>query len=153
MSSPPSPSAITAVSTLPTPIIVAARDAAIGRMIAMALRLEGYGPQLYTDGQQALEALLVGPCAAVILDAHLPTIDGLAISEHMRASSAPVSSVPIILLLVEEDAAAWQTSRQQLQVDAVFFIPFQIRDLVAAVAEATERRLPSVEHEADEPTG
>jgi two-component system, OmpR family, response regulator ChvI len=153
MSSPLLPSTVTAVSTLPAPAIVAARDAAMGRMIAMALRLEGYAPQLYTDGQQALEALLVEPCAAAILDAHLPTMDGLAISERMRASTAPVSSVPIILLLMEEDATTWQISRQHLQVDAVFFIPFQIRDLIAAVAAAIERRLPSIQNQADERPG
>jgi DNA-binding response OmpR family regulator len=151
MSPPPSPSALTAVSTLPTSVIVATQDAAIGRMIAMALRLEGYRPQLYTDGLQTLKALLVEPCAGVILDAHLPTIDGLAISEHVRASTAPVSSVPIILLVMEEDAAAWQTSRQQLQIDAVVLIPFQIQDLVVEVAKATGRRFTSLEDQANEP--
>jgi DNA-binding response OmpR family regulator len=153
MSSPPSQRAVTAVSTPPTPVIVATRDAAIGRMIAMALRMEGYKPQMYTDGQQTLEALQVRRCAAVILDAHLPTMDGLAISEHMRSSTDPVSTVPIILLLMEEDATAWQMRQQQLQIDAIFVIPFQIRDLVVAVAKAIEHGRPSVENKTDEPAG
>jgi hypothetical protein len=76
----------------------------------------------------------------------------------MRSSSSAVSSVPIILLLVEEDAleedaATWQTRRPHLQLDAVFFIPFQIRDLVAAVAAAIDRPVISHPGPADEPTG
>jgi DNA-binding response OmpR family regulator len=154
----PLPGASTTLSTLPAPVVVAVRDAALGRMIAMALRLEGYAPHLFTEGQQALEFLLVEPCAAAVLDAHLPTMDGVAICEHMRASSAAVSPVPIILLLLEEDAleedaTTWQTGQPHLQLDAVFFIPFQIRDLVAAVAAAIDRPLPSRPGSDDEPTG
>jgi len=127
-------------------------------MIAMALRLEGYKPHLFTDGQQTLEFLLVEQCAAVVLDAHLPTVDGVAISEHVRASSAAVSSVPIIMLLLEEDAleedsATCQTRRPHLELDTVIFIPFQIRDLVAAVAAAIDRPLPPRPGPAGAPTG
>jgi DNA-binding response OmpR family regulator len=161
MSYPPLPGSVTALNTLPAPVVVAVRDAALGRMIAMALRLEGYALHLFTDGQKALEFLQVEPCAAAVLDAHLPTVDGVAISEHMRASSATVSPVPIILLLLEEDtleedaleanAATWQTRRPHLPFDAVFVIPFQIRDLVAAVAAAIGRPLP-LHPRSDEPT-
>jgi hypothetical protein len=105
-----------------------------------------------------VEAVLVEPCAVAVLDAHLRTVEGLAICEHMCSSSSVVSSVSIILLLVEEDAlgedaATWKTRRPHLQLDAVFFIPFQIRDLVAAVAAAIDRPLPLRPRPGNELTG
>jgi DNA-binding response OmpR family regulator len=138
MTSPPLQSSETSVAVLPAPVIVAARDGAIARMMAMALRLEGYQPHLYDDGRPTLEAMLERPYAAAVLDAHLPTVDGLAICRQVRSGASPVSSVPIILLMMYEDAAAWHVYRQQLRINAVLYIPFQVRDLLEAVHEATQ---------------
>ncbi len=139
---PPSLGAVTSITTVSSPVIVAVRDAALGRMIDMALRMEGYEPKVYYDGRQALEALMAEPCAAAVLDVHVPTIDGIAICEALRASASAVSSLPIILLLVQEDAAVWQAHRQRLRVSAALVIPFELGELIAAVAAATGDRLP-----------
>jgi DNA-binding response OmpR family regulator len=120
-------------------------------MMAMALRLEGYHPQAYDDGRQALEALLDGPHALAILDAHLPTVDGLAICRRVRASTPLVSSMPIILLMMQEDTAAWHVHWRHLQINTVLCIPFQIHELLAAVAAAIARGLPPLEDTADFP--
>jgi two-component system response regulator MprA len=133
---PPSLGAITSITTVPTPVIVAAGDAALARMMDMALRMEGYDPKVYTDGRQALNALMAEPCAAAVVDVHLPTIDGLAICEDVRTSTSPVSSLPIILLLVQEDAPVWQAHSHRLRVNAGLFIPFQLSQLILAVASA-----------------
>ena len=73
-------------STSPPPIVVATYDQAIGRMIVMALRLEGYAPHLYANGQEALEAILHKPCRAAVLDARLGKVDGLTICERVRTT-------------------------------------------------------------------
>ena len=101
----------------------------------MALRLQGYGPQLYTDGEQALEAMLAEPCAAAVLDLRLPKIDGLTICQRVR-TSMPTSALPIILLLMREDAAFLRARGQDLQVNSVLYMPFNVRELLAAVAAA-----------------
>jgi DNA-binding response OmpR family regulator len=138
MSSSLSLDAVTAVITPPRRVLVATRDAALGRMIAMALQLQGYSPHLYCDGQQALDALVAEPFTAAVLDNHLPTVNGLAVCERVRASTSTTSSVPIILLLLQEDAPLRQEQRQRLRLNAAVFIPFQLPDLLAAVAAAVD---------------
>jgi DNA-binding response OmpR family regulator len=138
MSSPPSPVAVTALTTQSRRVLVATRDAALGRMIAMALQLQGYTPHLHSEGQQALEALLAEPFTAAVLDSHLPIVDGLAICERLRASESAASSIPIILLLLQEDTSVWQRQRERLRPTAALFIPFQHTDLLAAIAAAVD---------------
>jgi two-component system, OmpR family, response regulator ChvI len=130
---PVSPGQVTSVTTVPPPVVVATRDAAIGRMIAMALRLEGYGPHLFADAEQALAAMVGEPCAAAVLDLRLGKVDGLTVCQRVRAS-VPVSSMPIILLLTREDTAFLQARGKGLGANAVLFMPFEIRELLAAVA-------------------
>ena len=142
MTSPPSPDDVTAVSTPPRSVMVATRDAALGRMIAMALRVQGYSPHLYSNGQQALEALLAEPYTAALLDGHLPTVDGFTVCERVRASTSTASAVPIVLLLLQEDTTLWQGQRQRLRLNAALFIPFQLPDLIAAVAAAVDGTSP-----------
>ena len=108
MTSPPSPNDVTEVSTPPRSVMVATRDAALGRMIAMALRVQGRQPHLYSNGQQTLDALLAEPYTAALLDSHLPTVDGFTICERVRASTSTASAVPIVLLLLQEDTTLWQ---------------------------------------------
>ena len=83
MSSLSSPSSAVSESPAPLPIVVATYDQAIGRMIVMALRLAGYAPQLYPNGEQSLEAMhwdvrsgrlnqKVDPCPGVLSTPMVP---------------------------------------------------------------------------------
>ena len=136
MSSPPSPDALTALTTGSHTVLVATGDAALGRMVAMALQLQGYSCRLSSDGQQALEALLAEPVAAAVLDSHLPIVDGFTVCERLRFSASKASSIPVILLLLQEDTALWQRESERLQPSVALFIPFQLTNLLAAVAAA-----------------
>ena len=135
MSSLSLPGSVAAESTSPLPIVVATYDRAIGRVIVMALRLEGYVPQLYANGAQALEAILSEPCAVAILDAHLGKVDGLTICGRVRATES-VASVPVVLLLTHDDASL-QALGSRLGINAFLFMPFEIPELLVAVAAAT----------------
>ena len=126
---------VTSVAVAPLAVVVATRDPAIGRMISMALRLEGYLPRLYADREQALEALRSGPSAAAVLDLHLLKAGGAGICRRMR-SSAFSSSVPIILLMMQEDKALLRAWEWGAGVSAILCLPFELRELLAAVAAA-----------------
>jgi DNA-binding response OmpR family regulator len=136
--SPTSSDAVTAVITPPRRVLVATRDAPLGRMIGMALQLQGYSPHVYSDGQLALDVLVTEPFTAAVLDVHLPTVDGFAVCARVRASASTASSVPIVLLLLQEDVTLWQGQRERLQLNAAVSIPFQLPDLLAAVAAAVD---------------
>jgi DNA-binding response OmpR family regulator len=131
---------VSAVTTLATQVVVASRDAAVRQMIEMALQSDGYKPQLYADGELALEALLSGTCAAAVLDVHLPTVDGLAICQRVRASPL-VASVPIILLLTHEDTLLWHANSHRLRINGVLYMPFRIHEILMAVAVAMQREI------------
>jgi DNA-binding response OmpR family regulator len=135
MSSPGSPGVSTRVSTSPPPIVVATYDQAIGRMIVMALRLEGYAPHLYLNGEEAVEAILHQPCRAAILDVRLGKVDGLTICERVRATES-VASVPIILLLMRDEVIR-QACGHRLGINALLFMPFEVGELLSAVAATT----------------
>src|SRR5690242_14394142 len=123
-SSLPSTSALT--TTSPSSIVVATRDPSIGRLVAMALRLDGYAPQVYVDGEHALEALLTAPYAAAVLDARLPKIDGPTLCQRVRATP-PVASVPIILLVMRDEPAR-QARGRRLGATAFLYLPFTIEE-------------------------
>ncbi|MGO8950006.1 MAG: response regulator transcription factor [Ktedonobacterales bacterium] len=132
MSSLSSPGSLALESTASLPIVVATYDRAIGRMIVMALRLAGYAPHLYANGEQAMEAILRGPCAAAILDAHLGKVDGLTICGRVRDTTS-VASVPILLVLMHDDASL-QARGSHLGINTFLFMPFEVSELLAAVA-------------------
>lgn len=140
MSSSPAPGASALVTTSPPAIVVATRDPSIGRLVAMALRLDGYAPQVYADGEQALEALLSAPCAAAVLDARLPKIDGPTLCQRVRATPS-VASVPIILLVMRDEPAL-QVRGRRLGATAFLVVPFVIEELLATVAGVIGLRLP-----------
>jgi DNA-binding response OmpR family regulator len=87
MSSLNSPGSLAPESTSPPPIVVATYDQAIGRMMVMALRLEGYAPHLYRNEKEALEAILYQPCRVAVLDVRLGKVDCRTICERVRATS------------------------------------------------------------------
>ncbi len=132
MSSLDVPGSLAPESTSPFPIVVATYDQAIGRMIVMALRLAGYAPQLYANGEQALEAILREPCAAVILDAHLGKVDGLTICGRIRDTESR-ANVPILLILMHDDASL-QARGSHLGINAFLFMPFEVSELLVVVA-------------------
>lgn len=130
--SPRSPVSFASASApLPT-IVVATRDPAIGRVIVMALRLEGYAPHLFDDGEQAWAATLGEPCVAAVLDARLPKVGGITICQSVRAT-ASISSLPIILLVMRDEATL-RAGAQRVGVSACLLMPFAVQELLAAVA-------------------
>jgi two-component system OmpR family response regulator len=126
---------VTSLLVSPLTVVVATRDPAIGRMIAMALRLEGYQPRLYADSDQALKALRSSPAVAAVLDLHLPDSGGVSLFRRVRSGTFS-SSVPIILLMMQEDGALLRAWKPGDGVSAVLCLPFELRELLAAVTAA-----------------
>ena len=134
--SPPMPQntsdAFSSGSTSRPAIVIATRDPAIGRMIAMALRFEGYASQVYADGELALGALLATPCAAAVLDARLTKVDGPTLCQRVQATPS-VASIPIILLVMRDEPVL-QARGRRMGANAFLFLPFAIEELLATIA-------------------
>src|SRR5690606_15369705 len=65
--------------------VLVAEDNDINRLLTEALlRKLGHEPAVVADGEQALEAAATGPFDAVLMDLHMPGIDGTATIARLR---------------------------------------------------------------------
>ncbi len=67
-------------------------------MMLIMLQEAGYKTASVLNGQQALSFLSIANADLVLMDIHMPTMDGFKATEEIRALSAPASRIPIIAI-------------------------------------------------------
>jgi CheY-like chemotaxis protein/signal transduction histidine kinase len=82
------------------------------RAVAAYLRHAGVDVAEAGDGAQVLALLRVDGADAVLMDIHMPGMDGLETTRTVRASPASWSRVPILALSGRSDAAAMQEASE-----------------------------------------
>jgi CheY-like chemotaxis protein len=132
---------------LPPPLVLVAEDDPdVRRLVATALRIDGYSVIEARDGTDLVEhigsALLFGnlrgeldPVSLVISDIRMPGRDGLEILAHLRSSEIGVA---VILMTAHGDAAT-RSRAERLGVDAFLSKPFEIDVLRGMVKEILAR--------------
>ena len=101
------------------------------------LSLAGCEVATADDGVQAVEAVLAGGFDLVLMDVHMPGMDGLAATRAIRALSGPAAGVPIIAL--SADVLPEQIARcRAAGMDDHVAKPIRREELFAAVARALE---------------
>src|SRR6188474_571112 len=65
----------------------------------MTLEAEGFAVRTYTDGAEALRALMQSPVDLAVLDIKMPRMDGMELLEKLRKSS----DLPVIFLTSKDD--------------------------------------------------
>ena len=118
-----------------TRVLVVEDDPAAMRLAATALELEGFGVIQAMNGLAGLVMACKESPDIVVLDVMLPGMDGYEVCQAIRAETAPVSSVPIIMVSAkaqEDDAATG------MKVGATSYVrkPVSPRELARAVREA-----------------
>jgi len=110
------------------PILVVEDDDTIRSALQMALDAYGYAVRLAADGREAIALIEGEPPSLVILDMHMPTLDGW---EFMRELGARGIDPPIVVMTANVDAA-----RLAEELGAAGFLgkPFDLNDLVSVVA-------------------
>ncbi|WP_426041675.1 PAS domain S-box protein [Brevundimonas sp. TWP2-3-4b1] len=114
--------------------ILMADDAAANRELVRAI-LGGWDIVLETfdDGAAAVQAAASGDYDLILMDVHMPVMDGLDATRAIRAMSGPVSRTPILALTANvqpEQVAACRAAGMDGHVGK----PIQIRDLMATIA-------------------
>jgi len=113
-------------------------DHPMNRELGMALlTLAGCEVTTAEDGAQAVEAVTAGAFDLVLMDVHMPGMDGLTAARAIRALPGPVANVPIVAL--SADVLPEQIARcRAAGMDGHVAKPIRREELYAAVARALE---------------
>ena len=79
--------------------ILLAEDNEINQKVAVALlKKSGHTVQIAQNGREAVRAVQQGVFDVILMDMHMPEMDGLAATRVIRCMPAPASSLPIVAL-------------------------------------------------------
>lgn len=94
------------------PRILVVDDSALVRLYYHeALTHAGFVVEQAINGIEALEKALAAPFDLIIVDVNMPRMDGLAFLHRVRASSAPMSTVPALVVSTEAAAQDAEAAR------------------------------------------
>lgn len=122
--------------------ILVAEDNPINQAVARAI-LEAAGAQLEmaNDGAEALERLRTGDYDLVLMDVHMPVMDGIEALGRIRAGLAGRAGIPVVALTA--DAIHGEEKRlKSLGFDALQEKPIQPAALFAAILDAVAEKPP-----------
>jgi two-component system response regulator AtoC len=115
-------------------VLVVDDDADIREMVADALRSRGYRLSFAENGAEAIELLGRGDFDCLLLDLHMPKVDGWAVLDHLR--SMPSHPITLVMSAFADIPRATEAMRR----GAVDFVekPFSIVDLFFRLDRALE---------------
>jgi DNA-binding response OmpR family regulator len=98
-------------------ILVVDDEPEVRQLMEQFLTLRGYEVRLAENGQLALAALDTFTADVVLLDMHMPVMDGL---ETLKRLAARSPSLPVIMVTVNDDI---ETTANLLQLGAADYVP------------------------------
>lgn len=102
------------------------------KYMSILLEKMGHEATFCENGQEALQLLACEPFDVVLLDYHMPVLDGLATTEAIRRIDGPVSEIKVILVTAD---VVNDTRKRALEVGVSEFTskPLQAEDLKRAL--------------------
>jgi len=114
--------------------VLLAEDTLVNQRVAVALlERQGHSVRVVPDGAAAVEAVKRQRFDLILMDVHMPVMDGLAATRAIRARSGPEASLPIVALTAAASLSENQACRDA-GMDDVVAKPFRPEDLYAALA-------------------
>ena len=121
----------------PAHILVVDDESQITRVLRTSLSAHGYDIRVANSGEMAIEIMKDWQPSLIITDLSMPSMDGIALTRHIRA----ISQVPILVLSVRDKE---QQKVEALDAGADDYVtkPFGMNELLARVRAAL-RRIPA----------
>ncbi len=126
---PPSPRA-------PAPVVfVVDDDLSIREALSSLIRSEGLRVETYSSAKEFLDRHRINSPACLVLDVHLPDLNGLALQHALNDAA---NEIPIVFITGQGDIP---TSVRAIKAGATEFLtkPFADDDLLAAIRQALEK--------------
>ncbi len=118
-------------------ILVVDDQFAAARLLVALLKLDGYEARHVMDWQNLVAEVEVHRPDLVLLDVHLPDVDGFELLKQIREYADPeVSTVPVLFISALDYGHRLETSG----ADGFLLKPFQHRDLLDAIEAVKEAR-------------
>jgi two-component system OmpR family response regulator len=118
-----------------TRILVVDDESSITDLVSMALRYEGFEPEVAHNGVQAISKTQSFRPALIVLDIMLPDIDGFEVARRLRGERL---NVPI-LFLTARDASTDKVRGLTIGGDDYVTKPFSVEELVARIRAVLRR--------------
>lgn len=113
------------------PVLIVDDDESMRFLLGFTLQQEGIDTIEAISGEEALELLATTPVAAVLLDNHLPGIQGFELVERLRAQ--PETATLPVILVTGDDQVADRVRGLDAGASDYLVKPFEIEELVARV--------------------
>jgi CheY-like chemotaxis protein len=118
--------------------VLLAEDNDVNQQVASALlRRAGFVVDIVTDGLQAVEAARNRRYDLILMDAHMPGLDGTEATERIRALGEPNGTVPIVALTANAMAGA-REKYLSLGMNDYLAKPFRLNQLLEIARRWTE---------------
>ena len=122
--------------TLPPLRILLAEDNPVNRKVVLAqLARAGLGAEVAVDGREAVEKISVQTFDVILMDVHMPRLDGLAATREIRALAASIRQ-PYIIALTANALHGDREACLEAGADAYLAKPFKPAELVKLLAQA-----------------
>lgn len=120
--------------------ILVADDAPANReLVSAILGSMGVDVHAVADGVEAVEAARTGAYDLILMDVHMPVMDGLDATRAIRALDGPVARVPIIALTANVQPEQVERCREA-GMDDHCGKPIQVSELVRVMSARLDRR-------------
>ncbi len=111
-------------------ILVVDDDPAIGDVLQLILKEEGYEVEIQTDGRSVWQIQAPFP-GLLLLDIRLSGMDGRTICRHLKSQES-TRQIPIIIISATKGA---QQIASEAGADDFIAKPFELRDMLAMVTK------------------
>ena len=119
--------------------VLLAEDNQINAVLATAIiRRAGHHVDVAGNGQEAIETLAQAPYDVVLMDMHMPVMDGLEATRRIRAEGGEAARLPIVALTANAMRADRETCLEA-GMDDFLSKPFDPADLIAKIEDWAAR--------------
>ncbi len=126
--------------TVPSLRILVAEDDPVGQeLISLMMVQFGHEAKVVGNGKKAVEAMEVAHYDVLLVDLHMPVMDGLTAAKTIR-STLPAEKQPIIIALTADVLPGTRLQCEEAGIDDVITKPYRLKTLqekLATIAAAS----------------